>query len=58
MVVMVVEVMSDLCFTRRQLSTKGLNEKILVVNSNRELLDRQVNDQVNNLREPITTKQK
>merc|ERR1712025_310094 len=52
--------LSDIANVRSGLDkkTEGLKEKIHVLNSNKEYLDRQVKEQENNLRELITSKKK
>ena len=52
--------LSDIANVRSGLDKKtdNLKEKISVLNSNKEYLDRQVKEQENNLRELITSKKK
>ena len=52
--------LSDIANVRSGLDKKtdNLKEKIGVLNSNKEYLDRQVKEQENNLRELITSKKK
>ena len=52
--------MSDIDNVRSGLNkkTESLKEKIHVLNTNKEYLDRQVKEQENNLRELITSKKK